>query len=115
MTDKQKKSIIGELRGTKYEELIKSLKFNKLKFSDCDTNQLNIKLEEDVYLFSQADTIRGTLKTDYRSEILCFKDFSEKEQKESICGYYGSIEQVKEIYGDDWKLIVMECAFEQSY
>ena len=115
ISNKQKNSIIGELRGTKYEELSKLLKFNKLKFSDCDTNQLNIKLEEDVYLFSQADTIKGTRKTDYRSEILDFKDFSSEEQKAGISGFYASIDEVKEIYGDAWKMIVMECSFEQNY
>lgn len=114
MTKKQKESILMEIEGSGYAGFENPLK--KVSRTDDSCKQLNIKLAEDVYLFSQETTkfVLGETKSSYYSVILDFEDFKDaKEQKKAIDGFYDSIEQVKEYYGDDWKFIVMECAFEQ--
>lgn len=40
-------------------------------------------------------------------------DYSDNLEKE-IKGYYSSVNEVKEIYGSDWKMIVAEIIAEQS-
>ncbi len=37
-----------------------------------------------------------------------------KEIQEAISGYYKDLDEVKQIYGDDWEQIVAECEFEQQ-
>ena len=39
-------------------------------------------------------------------------DYNEIELEEIISGYYKDLNEVKNIYGDDWAWIVAECAFE---
>lgn len=97
------------------QTLATSLIFDEVSITDDSCDQLNVELAEDVYLFSQATFLFEGEKSNYHSEILDFKDFEDsKIQKDAINGFYDSVEQVKEYYGDDWKLIVMECAFEQT-
>lgn len=107
-------SIKQEVSGTEYEELIELIDFDKIKFSDCDTNQLYIKLSEDIYLFSQADFVcpESEKKSEYRTEILDFNDYSREEHACAIYGYYDSLEKVHELYKKDAKMIILECSFE---
>jgi len=46
------------------------------------------------------------------SERIDIKEFSEKEMNYEVEGYYNSLEELKEIYGDEWEWIVAECIFE---
>lgn len=113
ISEKQKKSILDELEGSGYAGFKNPLK--KVSKTDDSCDQLNIELAEDVYLFSQATFLFKGKKYNYYSEILDFKDFEDAStQKDAIDGFYDSVDEVKEIYGDNWKLIVMECAFEQT-
>lgn len=43
-----------------------------------------------------------------------FADYTDKEIREYISGYYGSLEELREIYGDDSNMIIAECISEQS-
>jgi len=113
ISEEQKESILDELKGSGYASFENPLKH--VSFTDDSCDQLNIELAENVYLFSQATFLLEGKKYNYYSEILDFDDFQDtKEQQKAIDGFYDSIEEVKEIYGDDWKFIVMECAFEQT-
>lgn len=41
-------------------------------------------------------------------------DYSDKEIQENISAYYEDLDELKTIYGDNWKQIVCECIFEQE-
>jgi hypothetical protein len=98
--------------------------------TDPDNNQYGRKLSPGVYQFKEWD------RNEYCSSGICdspeFKkdnfnnsrfwkentivlaNFNEQEIREHISAYYNSLEQLKEIYGDDWEWIVAECIFEQT-
>lgn len=61
------------------------------------------------YEYSQ-ETSAGSFYT----ETIRVDTMTEQEMKDAISGYYPSIDNVKEIYGDNWEQIIAECAFEQS-
>lgn len=109
---RQKEQITRFLKSHNYES---SKVFENLKFTDLDTEQLAIKISEDIWLYSEYDENNILLAEPYRTEFMYFDDFSTTEfQEDAISGYYGSIDEVKEIYGNDWKQILLECAFEQE-
>jgi len=86
---------------------------NTVKYTDIDTEQVGIKLSDDVWLYSEKD--EDNSQEPYRTEFMFWSDFNTKDaQTDAISGYYSSIEEVKKIYGDEWKQIVLECAFEQE-
>lgn len=41
-------------------------------------------------------------------------DYSEPEIENYISAYYSDLDELKEIYGDDWMWIAAECIFEQQ-
>ena len=41
-------------------------------------------------------------------------DYTEQEIESHISSYYNDLDEVKEIYGDEWMFIVAECIFEQE-
>lgn len=84
--------------------------------TDPDTEQFAVKLSDDKFLYSEYDGYyceveRKNIRS-YKSEIMDMSRFDVKDMQDAIFGYYGSLEEVKEIYGSDWKQIVLECAFE---
>jgi len=84
-------------------------------YTDPDNEQICLKLSNDSFLYSQRDEDNVLIAEPYRTEIMLWEDFNTEElQKEAISGYYSSINEVKKIYGESWKMIVLECAFEQE-
>lgn len=51
----------------------------------------------------------------WHSVTLYYEDLTETDIQEAISPYYKSLEEVKELYGDSYKQIVVECFFEQNY
>ena len=42
------------------------------------------------------------------------KDYTETEIKDYISGYYDSLEELREMYGEDSNMIIAECISEQT-
>lgn len=47
-------------------------------------------------------------------EHIDLNEYSDKEKEDFMLGYYSSFEEMKEIYGEDYKFILAECIFEQT-
>lgn len=50
----------------------------------------------------------------WAEDTIILANFTDEEMRGHISAYYNSLEQLKEIYGDDWEWIVAECIFEQQ-
>lgn len=50
----------------------------------------------------------------WEEDTIVLANFNEHEIREHISTYYDSLEQLQEIYGDEWEWIVAECIFEQQ-
>lgn len=111
ISNSQKQSILSTLNAYGFSDLQDPL--SRIVITDFDTKQIQIKIKDGVYLYSERVEIPGE-KPYFRSDVLDIKDFDEKAQREAVSGYNDSLEEVKEIYGDDWQMIVLECAFEQE-
>lgn len=120
----QKKELAKELKLALREDLVFDIEKNGvnsslLDFTDVDNQQICIKLNEDKFIYSQQtkffyDWFRDNdidVK-DYYTDTIDLSILSEKEIRSEISGFYGSIEEVKEIYGDSYKQILAECIFE---
>lgn len=111
----QIKSIKMELAS--YPAYLESINFEDLKFIDFDYEQIGIKLDEGIFLYSQNDEGVEAYPNlewyEYRTEIIKYDDYIGKED-DVVSGYYKDLGHVKKKYLDDWKQIVVECAFEQN-
>ena len=48
-----------------------------------------------------------------KTALVDLNDYTDHEKECNICGYYDSIESLREIYGDDSDQIIAECIFEE--
>lgn len=112
-------------------------KLNWGKPTDADNFQFGRKVSEGVFQFKEFDRkafpekFDELLKLDYRNANMLFSrelkesmfwiedtivlsNFNQEEIKGHISGYYDTIEEVHEIYGDSAEFIIAECIFEQT-
>lgn len=83
--------------------------------SDCDCRQKFKKLDENRYLYREDRISNPETKETYVYESLMdFSDYDEDDLEKGVKAYYKNLDEVKSIYGDDWKQIVLECIFEQE-
>ena len=93
---------------------------HSLKFVDYDSEQVCIQFSDDVWLYSQLDYDSSIIgpdrdESDYRTEFMDWNNFESEDLMElAIESYYESVEEVKSIYKDDWRQIIMECSFEKD-
>ena len=93
---------------------------DSLKFVDYDSEQVCIQFSDDVWLYSQLDYDSSIIgpdrdESDYRTEFMDWNNFESEDLMElAIESYYESVEEVKSIYKDDWRQIIMECSFEKD-
>lgn len=75
------------------------------------------KLADGHYLFKE---LNPKYKLDPENECkwieedIILKAFTDDQINNHISAYYSSIDQIKELYGEDWELVVAECIFEQE-
>lgn len=50
----------------------------------------------------------------WKHERVNLSDYTEQEIEDHISGYYKDLDEVKDIYEDEWMFIVAECIFEQE-
>lgn len=78
-----------------------------------------IKFNEDEGEFNEIpETITKEMWEDsnlWEVATIDYSKLSDDEITDAISGYYDTIDEVKETYGDDWKQIVVECHFEREY
>lgn len=102
--------------------------------TDPDQFQFCKKIDEDTFKYRQFDWMSrfsGIKEAETESDftlaqaenegedawneiIIDIRDYSDDKIKTHISAYYDSLEQIKENYGNDWKMIVAECIFEES-
>lgn len=99
----------------------KGVKSEYLSCTDIDNQQYCIELDDNTFIYSQQtlfdynwdrDNNRDVIS--YYTETYRFTDFSREDIEEAINAYYNSLDEVKKIYPDFWKQIVIECAFENE-
>jgi hypothetical protein len=82
----------------------------------CITDQMSewvqfcFKMNDTTYKYFEYDYTENSLKED----IIDFDQLTLDEKKDAISGYYSSLDEVYEIYGEDSEQIIVECFFEQS-
>lgn len=119
-----KKEIIFELKAVLRDDLAREIEKNGAKssilnFTDVDNQQICIKLDENVYIYSQQNEFFYNCYTDndtdikaYYTEKIDLSILSLEGIKNEISGFYNSIEEVKKIYAKNYKQILAECIFE---
>ncbi len=120
----QKEEIIAELKIARRQDIIKSIEDKGsgspfLDFTDVDSQQIGIKINDETFIYSQANKFMYSWEEDnnkdvedYSTDTICLSDFDENEISNKISGHYDSIEEIKKEYKDDYKRIVAECIFE---
>lgn len=68
------------------------------------------------YLDKNSLTIEGLFYNDeyWIEDTIDMNGYSEEEIQKHISAYYKDLDELKSIYGDNWKQIVCECIFEQE-
>lgn len=85
------------------------------KVSDPDCRQKFKKLDENRFLYKEDRISNPETKETYVYEsMMDFDDYDENDLEKGVKAYYRNLDEVKRIYGDDWKQIVLECIFEQE-
>jgi hypothetical protein len=91
-----------------------------LLFTDPDSQQVAIKVNDDIWIYSEHDIApycwdeHNDVDVEYyRTETMNFDDYTTEELEHWVKAYQKSLESHKEVYGDDWKQIALECVFEQ--
>lgn len=85
------------------------------KVSDPSCRQKFKKLDENRYLYREDRISNPETKETYVYEsVMDFSDYDEDDLEKGVEAYYKNLDEVKSIYGDDWKQIVLECIFEQD-
>lgn len=95
--------------------------------TDPDNHQYGREISPGVFQFREwlgggklDEKVEETIKAEWNrpgsweEDTIVLENFNEDEIREHISAYYNSLEQLKEIYGDNWKWIVAECIFEQT-
>lgn len=82
---------------------------------DDSSNQMFRRINEGSFLYREDRICAITCKKfNYQSQM-DFDDYTPEDMEKEVLPYYdGGVEEVKKIYGDDWKQIVLECIFEQE-
>lgn len=85
------------------------------KTTDMDCRQQFKKIDENCFLYRE-DRISNpeTGETYVYESAMNFDDYDEDELERGVEAYYKNVDEVKSIYGDKWKQIVLECIFEQE-
>jgi hypothetical protein len=83
--------------------------------TDLDNEQYGRQISENVYEFKEKN--RGLI--DYEDDefieiTIDLNSYSTAETENHISAYYSGVEELKSIYGDDFKWIIAECIFEQE-
>lgn len=87
----------------------------KWECTDYDNNQYGRQISEKVFEFKEKNRGLSDYEEDEFIEMTINLDHYTNEQIENhISAYYGSLEELKEIYGDDSNWIIAECIFEQE-
>ena len=72
-----------------------------------------------LYLFLNGDDISSVSNEDlvlyvgWYELLIDLNRFTDEQKSDLTSAYYGSIEQIEELYGEDSKMIIAECIFEQ--
>jgi hypothetical protein len=83
--------------------------------TDPDNDQYGLELREGVYLFKEKNHFHEINDEGEWIEIqVNLKDYSEEKREEIASMYYGSLDELKSHYGDNWEWILAECIFEQE-
>lgn len=83
--------------------------------TDSDNEQYGRQIDVNVFEFKEKNRGLFDYEPDEFIEItINLDDYDEKEIQENISSYYRSIEEMKEIYDDEWLWVVAECIFEQE-
>ena len=92
-----------------------------LSMTDQDNQQICIKINEDVYIYSQQTAIFYDWNVDnerdvgnYFTETYNLSELSDEEINNSVAGFYGSLDALKKEVPDNWKQIAAECIFEEE-
>lgn len=94
------------------EDIYNSIKDGGVKdWIKTDDNQLCLKITNDIY--KMINVVEVGDKLVLLNEDVDFSELSNSDLEEAINGYYNSLEEVKELYKEDWKMIVAECISEQ--
>lgn len=100
--------------------VINGLKSNYVSLTDPSTEQIGIKITEDIWLYSQNDDYivdgHSVLDGEYEYEtyLLDLSLYKKEDFDKFVSGYYKNLDQLKKENGDSWKQIALECAFEQG-
>jgi len=86
--------------------------------TDPAFKQCHIELGNDVWLYSQNDYGEFTednkafYSDEWRAEIGRFSSYTDEEVEDMVSSHYESLADLKEACGDSWKMIALECGFE---
>lgn len=88
-------------------------KINDHCYSYKEFNRLAFSPE---YLKKNSLTIEGLFHNDeyWIEDNIDMDGYTEEEIRKHISAYYKDLDDIKSIYGDNWKQIVCECIFEQE-
>jgi hypothetical protein len=85
------------------------------RISDPDCRQKFKKIDENRFLYREDRISNPETKEMYVYEsMMDFDDYNEDDLEKGVKSYYKNLDEVKSIYGNDWKQIVLECIFEQE-
>jgi hypothetical protein len=93
-----------------YGREISNFKFSFLEF---DRDSYPIEFEE-LCDHSLDIDLKDVEDHKWIDDTIDLTALSKKEVEDAISGYYDSLDEVKEQYGDDWRWIVAECVFEYT-
>jgi hypothetical protein len=83
--------------------------------TDLDRKQYGKKLDEGHYMFKEFHSEFAETYEDQWIEMDILLSYYDEDQiNNHISSYYDSVDQIKELYGDEWEWIVAECIFEQE-
>jgi hypothetical protein len=82
--------------------------------TDPDNEQYGRHIKGRTYEFKETMRFPSFEAGEIINMIIDLNDYTEEETLNHISPYYDNIDEVKEIYGDDWEWVVAECIFEQE-
>lgn len=86
---------------------MKNLKWN---CTDLDRKQYGIQLSDNLFKFKEWDE----QEQEFVELEVDINKYSTEEIDENISAYYGSVDEIKSIYGIESNFIIAECIFEQE-
>lgn len=83
--------------------------------TDDSTNQYYKYINENQFLYREDRLVDPETGETYIYEALMdMDDYTEDDLEKGVEAYYKNLDEVKTIYGNDWKQIALECIFEQE-